>query len=224
MDSLKIKELNEAIKHTNSKSLYERYLSVRLHLEGYTFFEISKILGLGTEIIDSYCVLFQKEGLRGLAIQNSQTTRGKSKMNDDECKQLIELLIHKRPTDVGFKARDRWTLNLIVSWIKKEFGHEYTRNGVSLMLRRLSFDYNLATSSSKGRPPKMNDKEDKLLTELLIQKLPSDVGFENAHRWTLSLIASWIKKEFGHEYSTNSVRLILRRLGFSSTLKNCTLF
>ncbi|THF74326.1 IS630 family transposase, partial [Cohnella fermenti] len=40
-----IQQVTEAMKQTNNKRQYERYLAVRLRLEGRTYTEIAEILG-----------------------------------------------------------------------------------------------------------------------------------------------------------------------------------
>ncbi|MBT2763365.1 hypothetical protein [Paenibacillus sp. ISL-20] len=45
MKNEEIERLNTAMKETSDKRLYERYLAVRLRLEGHSFAEIGDLLG-----------------------------------------------------------------------------------------------------------------------------------------------------------------------------------
>ncbi|MCR8636976.1 IS630 family transposase [Paenibacillus radicis (ex Xue et al. 2023)] len=143
MNTQEIGKLNQLMKETHDKRLYERYLAVRLHLEGYTFTEISHLLRLVRQTISIYWHSYQEKGIDGLPLKHSP---GKPCfLNEEQHEQLAYLLIHKQPADVGFEARYTWTLPLIAAWIKQEFGVEYSVRGVSKMLKRLGFSFTKAT-------------------------------------------------------------------------------
>jgi len=81
--------------------------------------------------------------LEGLVMKHSPAKP--TRLNEEQHKQLIDLLIHKHPTEVGFEARYTWTLPLIASWIQREFDVEYSVRGISKMLKRLGFSFTKAT-------------------------------------------------------------------------------
>jgi transposase len=143
MSENEIDVLNRSMRETNDKRLYERYIAVRLHLEGHSFAEISRLLGPVRQTISSYWHAYQEQGLDGLLLQHSP---GKPpRLSDEQQKQLTEMIIHKQPADVGFEARYTWTPPLIATWIKREFGIHYSDRGVSKMLKRLGFSFTKAT-------------------------------------------------------------------------------
>lgn len=143
MRKKEIHQLNRAMKETHNKRLYERYLAVRLHLEGHGFAEISRLLGLVRQTISIYWHKYQEKGLDGLRMERLP---GKPpELTEEQHEQLAELLMDKQPADVGFEARYTWTLPLIASWIKREFGIVYSVRGVSKILRRLGFSFTKAT-------------------------------------------------------------------------------
>ncbi|WP_240418716.1 IS630 family transposase [Paenibacillus periandrae] len=143
MSTSEINKLNKAMKETNDKRLYERYLAVRLHLEGHSFAEISRLLGLVRQTISLYWQGYQEKGLEGLFMKHSP---GKPpRLNEEQLDQLAELLISKQPVDVGFEARYTWTLPLIASWIEREFDIIYSVRGVSKVLKRSGFSFTKAT-------------------------------------------------------------------------------
>ncbi|MFK4473572.1 transposase [Paenibacillus sp. RC73] len=143
MSSSEMDQINEAMKHTHDKRLYERYLAVRLHLEGQSFTEIAHTLGLVRQTISKCWDLYQTYGLEGLPMKHSP---GKPpKLSEEQHEQLAEMLVSKRPADVGFEARYTWTLALIAAWIQREFGQEYSVRGVRKVLGRLGFSFTKAT-------------------------------------------------------------------------------
>ena len=50
----KIERLNKAMRETPDKRLYERYLAVRLHLEGLSVSEIGQLLDRARQTISIY--------------------------------------------------------------------------------------------------------------------------------------------------------------------------
>ncbi len=138
-----IKRLNIAMKETSDKRLYERYLAVRLRLEGRTFEEIGKLLGRMRQTISKYWRSYQAQGLTGLEMDHSP---GKPpKLTEEERKQLAAMLEQKQPVDVGFEARYTWTLPLVAEWIKREFDVTMGVRGISAMLKRMNFSFTKAT-------------------------------------------------------------------------------
>ncbi|MDQ0497171.1 helix-turn-helix domain-containing protein [Paenibacillus brasilensis] len=54
MKNEEIERLHTAMKETTDKRLYERYLAVRLRLEGHSFAEIGDLLGRIRQTISIY--------------------------------------------------------------------------------------------------------------------------------------------------------------------------
>lgn len=138
-----ISELTAAMKATTSTRMYERYLAVRLHLEGRTRTEIADILGRSFPAISGYWNAYRKHGLQGLKFR-PRPTRPK-KLTDEQEEKLRQVVAEKRPADVGFKTKYTWTLELISAWISREFNQTFTPKGVSKVLDRLGFSYTKAT-------------------------------------------------------------------------------
>lgn len=62
------------------------------------------------------------------------------------------------PADVGFEARQNWTLALIVQHVKAETGHSYSLRGMSIMLKRLGLTYTRPTYTlEKADPEKQRE-------------------------------------------------------------------
>lgn len=138
-----IERLNEVMKETSEKRLYEKYLAVRLHLEGHSFMEIGQLLGRARQMISSYWQSYQKQGIAGLEMDHSPGQP--PKLSKEQRQQLAAMLEQKQPADVGFEARYTWTLPLVAEWIQREFGQEISVRGISAMLKRINFSFTKAT-------------------------------------------------------------------------------
>lgn len=151
-----IKLLEEAMRSTNDKRLYERFLAVKLRLEGHTLPAIGKVIGRSRQAVGRYWAAYQKGGISGLNLKKSP---GKPhKLTKEKQDQLASTIINKVPADVGFEAKYTWTLSLIASWIEREFNQSYTPKGVSKMLHRLGFSYTKATYTLANADPEEQRK------------------------------------------------------------------
>jgi transposase len=138
-----IQRLNEAMKETSDKRLYERYLAVRLCLEEHSFNEIAQLLGRVRQTISHYWKDYQEQGIEGLEMDHSP---GQPPiLSEEQRQQLAAMLEQQQPVDVGFEARYTWTLPLIAEWIEREFGKTMSVRGISAMLRRMNFSFTKAT-------------------------------------------------------------------------------
>lgn len=68
-----------------------------------------------------------------------------------------------------------------------------------------------------GRPRRLSEIQEYEIKDMVLKKLPSDVGFPSDFNWTAGLIAKYIKKNYGQDYSIKGVTIILERLGLSYT-------
>ncbi|MEK5490595.1 IS630 family transposase [Paenibacillus sp. FSL R7-0297] len=143
MSNEEIARLNTAMKQISDKRLYERYLAVRLRLEGYTFDEIGELLSRARKTISIYWQTYQTQGLTGLEMDHSPGQP--TKLTDKERHRLAAMLEQHAPADVGFEARYTWTLPLVAEWIKREFDVTMSVRGISAMLKRMNFSFTKAT-------------------------------------------------------------------------------
>ncbi len=67
-----IEKLKEAMKETKNPRMYERYLAVRLHLEGRTLSEIAGILNRSFPTISGYWNSYRNEGLQAWAFVSTR--------------------------------------------------------------------------------------------------------------------------------------------------------
>jgi len=61
------------------------------------------------------------------------------------------------------------------------------------------------------------------LIQVVAYKTPHDVGYENLYNWTLSIMADFIKREWGQTYTLRGVSNLLEDLGLSYTRPTYTL-
>lgn len=68
-----------------------------------------------------------------------------------------------------------------------------------------------------GRPSRLNGEQRAALKEVIISKVPSEVGFPADFNWTAGLIAKYIKREYGCDYSIRGITGMFERMGLSYT-------
>ncbi|AIQ62439.1 transposase [Paenibacillus stellifer] len=193
-----IGKLTEAMKETESTRMYERYLAIRLHLEGRTLTEIADILGRSFPAISGYWKNYRKNGLQGLEL--GEYPGGSKRLSNEQEERLKQVIAEKRPVDVGFEAKYTWTLKLIRAWILREYCEDYTLKGVSKMLNRLGFSYTKATYTlAKANPEEQEQFRQVTLPELKDQLDQGKVDHllfedESAIRAYLALQYNWFPR------------------------------
>ncbi|WP_425058205.1 IS630 family transposase [Sporomusa carbonis] len=68
-----------------------------------------------------------------------------------------------------------------------------------------------------GRPPRFTSEQRVALKQVIINKVPSEVGFAAEFNWTAGLIGKYIKREYGYDYSIRGITGMLERMGLSYT-------
>jgi transposase len=68
-----------------------------------------------------------------------------------------------------------------------------------------------------GRPPKLTKEQQASIKEIILNKLPVDVGFPAEFNWTAGLIAKYIEREYGFDYTIRGITKMLERLNLSYT-------
>lgn len=69
----------------------------------------------------------------------------------------------------------------------------------------------------EGRPRKLTQEQEAKIKELILDKVPSEVGFPAEFNWTAGLVAKYIKHEYGLDYTIRGITGIFERLGLSYT-------
>ncbi len=137
-----IENLNEAMRETSNKRLYERYLAVRLHLEGHMFAEIGTLLNCAYQTISRYWATYRENGLEGLELDHSP---GKPvKLTDEQLDKLANTVEKKQPADVGFEAHYTGPCSLLRTGL-----NENLSNGIPK--KAYQSCYNVSDSSIRKR-------------------------------------------------------------------------
>lgn len=68
-----------------------------------------------------------------------------------------------------------------------------------------------------GRPSRLNAEQQVELKSVILNKVPSELGFPAEFNWTAGLIGKYIKREYGYDYSIRGITGMLDRMGLSYT-------
>jgi transposase len=76
---------------------------------------------------------------------------------------------------------------------------------------------------STGAPEQLTKEQQQQLKQIIITKLPHEVGFPAKHNWTLALAAAYVKREFERSYTIAGMAKLLHRLDLRFTKPTYTL-
>lgn len=138
-NSSEIKAIEQAIKKTTNKQMYERYLAVRLRLEGQTLDHISKTLHRNRKTVCGY--IQNRDGVLG-SLGMGHLPGKPPKLTEQQTCQLTEVLTHKRP-----EAKYTWSLKLAIGYIKREFQQTFSKRGLLCCCIDSNLQYTLATAN-----------------------------------------------------------------------------
>jgi transposase len=138
-----LRAVEERIKQTKDRRMFERYQTIRLYLIGQSVSQIAFILGRTSKTIKAYIDTYKEHGLNGLIMKHS--TGKPTRLTKDQQAQLKQTIIDHVPHEVGFTAKFNWTLEIITSYILREFGHTYSLRGVSKLMHRMGMSYTKPT-------------------------------------------------------------------------------
>jgi transposase len=141
--NIQLRQVEDRIKQTKDRRMYERYQAIRLYLMGNTMKQIQTILGRTDKTIKSYIHKYEEHGLDGL---NMKFSPGKpTRLSKEQQNQLKQTILDHVPNDVGFPAKYNWTLDIISAYIEREFKHTYSLRGVSKLMHRMDMSYTKPT-------------------------------------------------------------------------------
>lgn len=149
---------------TKNTRLYERFLVIILALQGKTYAEISEITCRSVPTICKYVKSFREKGLVGLKMKYS--TGRRSKLTPEQKEKLLEVIVTKTPASVGLPANMNWTAPLMCSWVKKEFGVEYSDRGMRTLLYSMNLSFTVPTYTLAKADPKKQEEFIKRFQEL----------------------------------------------------------
>lgn len=153
---LQIQELKNAIKTNKDKKMHIKYLVIYHYLNGFQNIEISKMVGLCQHTVGTYIRKYKSQGLEGLV---PKPKSGAPRMLTKEQEQMIlETISTKTPDEVGFTPRKNWNALLVMEWVSKNFGVQYSHSGMLYVLHRLNMSFTRPTYTlAKADPVKQEE-------------------------------------------------------------------
>jgi transposase len=122
---------------------FKRYQSLYLYLSGMKCADVAKIVGITKTSVSRINQVYQKEGLSGIP---DKAREGRpSKLTNEQKEQIKEMVLTKAPVEVGFPAEFNWTAGLIVKFVKREYGLNYSIRGITGIFERLGLSYTRPT-------------------------------------------------------------------------------
>lgn len=138
-----IQVIKKAIKDTKDLRLYQRYMVILYHLEGYYNYQIAERVFLCQHTVGTYIRKYKKSGITGLALGHSP---GAPRMLTKEQEEiLVEIITTKMPAEVGFSSKCNWTIAIIKQWVSNTFSIEISHSGMAEILNRLRLSYTRPT-------------------------------------------------------------------------------
>lgn len=149
----KIQEVKAGMHGLRDLRMFKRYQSILMHLNGRTYAEISDVIGCTERTVYNYVQTYRANGLEGLV--PGQSPGRPRQLTKEQEQELYQLIIEKKPADVGFPAEMNGTSFLVRDWILQTFNVKYTDRGVRALLHHLGFRYTKPTYTlAKAVPEK----------------------------------------------------------------------
>lgn len=143
--------IEERMKSTKDRRMYERLQTIRLRLMGMPVKKIATILCRSEKTIRIYIHAFEKVGIFGLTMRFSP---GRSpRLTKEQRDELKRVIVNHVPADVGFTARFNWTLQIIADYIERTYGCKYSLRGVSKLMEHLGMSYTKPTYTLAAADP-----------------------------------------------------------------------
>ena len=76
---------------------------------------------------------------------------------------------------------------------------------------------------SPGRSSATDPEATRRIEASIVNQVPADVGFTAKFNWTLQLIADYIERTYGHQYSLRGVSKVMEHMNMSFTKPTYTL-
>ena len=129
--------------HQNqAEYLRKRLRSVCLYHEGKKFEEIAVILSQSEQSVRKYVNTYIESGFKALC--EPITRAHKSRLTPEQCKAFKEVLLTKRPNEVGLEG-NIWTGNIMCTYLKNTYDVTY-KKGIYDLLERLRLSHQRAHS------------------------------------------------------------------------------
>jgi len=160
-EKLAIKKL---MRKTKNVVMHKKYLVIHLHMREYTNKHIAIIVDLDVQTVGIYIKTYKNHGVDGLIPKKSP---GRPRfLSKEQEEQLYKTIVGKTPDEVGFDGLKNWTAKIACQWVYKEFGVQYTVNGMLDLFHRLDLSYTRPTYVlEKADPVKQEEFKEKFEEE-----------------------------------------------------------
>ncbi len=148
---IELEKVIEAMKQAKDRRMYERYQAIYLHLKGTSMTAIADILNRNRMTVSSYIHTYKNGGLPALQLEYS--SGAPSRLTKEQQAQLKQTVAYSVPQEVGFTAKHNWTLELIASYVERQWGHRYSLRGISKVMERLGLSYTKPTYTLAAADP-----------------------------------------------------------------------
>ncbi len=144
-------EVEKRLRSTKDRRMYERLQTIRLHFMEMPVKEIAVIFCRSEKTIRSYIHAYETEGLAALSMSFSP---GRStRLTLEQREELKQVIVNRVPADVGFTSKFNWTLQIIVDYIERVYGHSYSLRGVSKLMERMNMSFTKPTCTLAAADP-----------------------------------------------------------------------
>ena len=138
-----IKEIKCLLRTAGNPVMYRKYLTISLHMKGFTNKQIAEMLDLDQHTVGSYVRIYKSQGVDGLIPQKPS---GRPKFLTKEQEELVyDTISNKTPENVGFDGVKNWTARLACLWVLETFGIQYKVNGMLKLFHRINLSYTRPT-------------------------------------------------------------------------------
>lgn len=124
-----VNELRQAHRSVKDKKLADRIKALILLNNGYSYSHVAEVLLLDEVTIRRYVQRFKEDGIEGLLECRYSGGAGKLTLEQEAAVKNYFTLFTPHTT------------NEVVSYIKQQYGKEYTINGATKLMHRLGFSY-----------------------------------------------------------------------------------
>jgi transposase len=109
------------------------------------------MIGRSEKSIYNYINAYEENGMDGLIMGKS--TGAPHKLTPNQEAELVQVIATKLPVDVGFPAKYNWTLQIIASFVEREWKRTFTLRGISRLIKDLGLSYTKPTYTLENANP-----------------------------------------------------------------------
>ena len=143
MDQENIAKLTKLMRAEKDGNMLRRLQVILLFLQSYVVADIVAITAVSKTSVYEWINIFEESGIEGLGYKGHPGAV--PKLNDVQKQELKQTILENKPKDVGYPSKNRWTLKIIVDYVKKTFNETYTLPGMSYVLKDLGLSWTKAT-------------------------------------------------------------------------------